>query len=319
MRYYPKYTQKTGDYYNDLFSFTFGKKKGLPTEEERAMFLEWCMFNFYNGYRTLWTNIPTDFLQVPEPYTLDYIDGKEIEAVRDKDLDNGIDGDIFNYEIDKYGFRNGDRDILTDPAQVLTLGCSFTFGIGVSTKNSWPGLLEKSTKESIINFGFPGGSINTIVRLLIKLTSLRDFEKVFILLPPLSRREIVHDTLTKHPAWPAFDVINSVPGLPPRQFDKVKIEAQHLKLHKTNSTVQVTYLLYIIKFLCEAKNIKLTIMSWDKETLELLPYIFDENQIGPEFRMFHTQFGLGRDKAHPSKKAHLEFMKDLKKHLKKYS
>lgn len=92
------------------------------------------------------------------------------------------------YNINKYGFR---ADEFVDEDQTrAAFGCSFTYGYEVPEQSAWPYIL------GAFNFGVPGGSIQTVTRLVKNWIPESSINEVFILAPSKSRREIF-DPLTK--------------------------------------------------------------------------------------------------------------------------
>ena len=103
--------------------------------------------------------------------------------------DQNNDGSI-SYIFDKYGFRS---EIDPRDADILCLGCSFTFGIGVEEENTWPSMLGKMAGVVAFNFGVCSGSVETCYRLLkVWLGNNMNTDTVCILMPPLTRREVLY-------------------------------------------------------------------------------------------------------------------------------
>lgn len=91
------------------------------------------------------------------------------------------------YDINKYGFRAGEFE---DEIQTrAAFGCSLTYGFEVPEQSTWPYILRA------FNFGVPGGSIQTVTRLVKNWIPESSIKEVFILTPSKSRREI-YDPLT---------------------------------------------------------------------------------------------------------------------------
>lgn len=103
--------------------------------------------------------------------------------------DQNNDGSI-SYIFDKYGFRTKTKP---RDADIFCFGCSFTFGLGVEEEKTWPSVLGKLAGDTALNFGVCSGSLETCYRLLkVWLDDGVKADTVCILVPPLSRREVLY-------------------------------------------------------------------------------------------------------------------------------
>lgn len=64
------------------------------------------------------------------------------------------------YKTNNFGFRCKDW---TDVSEILTIGCSNTYGVGVPDNGSWPKILEKLSNKNVHNLSKPGVSIQELV------------------------------------------------------------------------------------------------------------------------------------------------------------
>lgn len=64
------------------------------------------------------------------------------------------------YNINSRGFRS--IEFVKSP-DVITSGCSQSFGIGIPSKYIWPNLLDKSNSLKVVNISYPGISTQTMV------------------------------------------------------------------------------------------------------------------------------------------------------------
>lgn len=70
---------------------------------------------------------------------------------------------VIEYHIDQYGLRNrADIDISDS---IVTLGCSFTMGTGLSEEDIWPTVLGNLMNQSVYNAGIPASSNDTAFRI----------------------------------------------------------------------------------------------------------------------------------------------------------
>lgn len=103
------------------------------------------------------------------------------------DIYDGVD---IEYAFDRFGYRyDGKSD--QKNADIMCLGCSFTFGLCVPYEKAWPSVLSQLTGMSSVNFGVCSGSLETTYRVLKHWIGDVSPEHVCLYLPPLSRREVL--------------------------------------------------------------------------------------------------------------------------------
>jgi hypothetical protein len=99
-------------------------------------------------------------------------------------LDPGND-----YNLNNYGYRGPD---FRGGIDLVTAGCSVTYGIGVPENGTWPSITAKKLKLSYINLSKPGASIEWVVNSLFSYFSeFGNPKNVFVLFPGLLRKELV--------------------------------------------------------------------------------------------------------------------------------
>ena len=95
-----------------------------------------------------------------------------------------------DYKINELGFRGN----LKKNAEVLAVGCSYTFGVGVPETGTWPSILSSEINKNVLNLGVPGTTIKKISELIIRYVSKYDKPKtIFALFPPLFRTTLIED------------------------------------------------------------------------------------------------------------------------------
>lgn len=94
------------------------------------------------------------------------------------------------YRINRAGFR-GDEFPMGDC--VLTLGCSFTFGVGLPEQDVWPYLLAAACELPAANISWPGAAADTCVRWAAYWVPHLRPRLVVMLAPPPDRFEIFLD------------------------------------------------------------------------------------------------------------------------------
>ncbi len=71
------------------------------------------------------------------------------------------------YEINNFAFRDKKDLVPGNPADILTLGCSQTYGVGLPQDYIWPFLLEKETKNTVANLGMSGAGAKTMLDVMM--------------------------------------------------------------------------------------------------------------------------------------------------------
>jgi len=65
----------------------------------------------------------------------------------------------------EYGFRTS-TEMKENRNSILCLGCSFTYGQAVEKEESWPEVLGIKSNRDVFNLGRPGGSLDSVYRIL---------------------------------------------------------------------------------------------------------------------------------------------------------
>lgn len=95
-----------------------------------------------------------------------------------------------DYEINELGFRGR----LKDNPEILAVGCSYTFGVGVPEDGSWPSILSSEINKDVANLGIPGTTIKEILKLIVRYVSIYNKPKtIFALFPPFFRNSLIED------------------------------------------------------------------------------------------------------------------------------
>lgn len=92
------------------------------------------------------------------------------------------------YQFNSHGFRTDEFD---SSSRILTLGCSYTQGVGLHRNQTWPEVLGQELGCSAWNLGVGGGSLDTCFRLLEYWIERLAVKAVVVLVPHIDRVEIV--------------------------------------------------------------------------------------------------------------------------------
>ena len=119
------------------------------------------------------SDMPDKFKMCSDDRKLKYWTGKDLE-----------------YRYNNYGFRSDDN-FNKDDEGVVTLGCSFTEGIGLPIEYNWGYKVAKYLNLKHWNLGQGGMGLHTAYRLLLGASQILNFKKVFLFTPPLYRKEYI--------------------------------------------------------------------------------------------------------------------------------
>lgn len=108
------------------------------------------------------------------------------------------------YTFNSCGFRSIEFD--ANDNGFITLGCSFTSGVGLHLWQIWPELLSKKLNQPVWNLGVGGASLDTVYRLAEHYIPGLKPSKVILLAPEWTRIELWDDecvprVLNHHAEW----------------------------------------------------------------------------------------------------------------------
>lgn len=95
--------------------------------------------------------------------------------------------EVITYRFNSHGFRCNEFD---DSKGIITIGCSFTAGVGLPLESIWPTIVGQQLGVSVWNLSIGGGSMDTCFRLLHHYIDKLRAEYVLLLAPPLQRFEL---------------------------------------------------------------------------------------------------------------------------------
>jgi hypothetical protein len=112
-----------------------------------------------------------------------YIKSKDPHDLQVLDSDN-------DYFVNQLGFRG---KIKNNP-EIIAIGCSFTFGVGVPENGVWTNILEDKIGRDILNLGVPGYTVKKTCELAIKYMSKFNKPKtIFAFFPGFFRGMMIED------------------------------------------------------------------------------------------------------------------------------
>lgn len=118
------------------------------------------------------TNFKLAFTNINEKYEIrgDYLEHENV-----------------SYKINSDGYRGKDVDGVAD---IMALGCSFTFGVGLPEEKVWPSILSNKMNMSMVNLASPGDSAMGQVRKAFAYFEKYGNPKIIVCLFPTLRLEL---------------------------------------------------------------------------------------------------------------------------------
>jgi hypothetical protein len=109
---------------------------------------------------------------------------------RESDLHKTI-----GYDVNSDGYRSAEFD---GTAEIMSLGCSFTYGVGLEEEMIWPNILAKKINNSLVNLAQPGDSTSGQIRKAFAYFKKYGNPKMIVANFPLYRMEfpIVNNKLS---------------------------------------------------------------------------------------------------------------------------
>lgn len=173
------------------------------------------------------------------------------------------------YKFNSHAFRSEEFD--PDANNLVTLGCSFTMGVGLPVQDVWPSRLGQTLNLRVCNFGWGGYAADSCFRLADYWIPQLKPRLVVLLNPPRGRMEIVIDDRPGR-----ADVI--MPGTQNDMFLKrwLSVDANARLNNKKNSLA--------IQAICQQLNIPFLSYEadmWMSGSREDLEYARDFMHSGP--------------------------------------
>ena len=136
------------------------------------------------------------------------------------------------YNSNRQGFRmNVDLNEVVPGICDFYLGCSMTFGIGVNLEDTWQ--IKMSNRLGILglNFGIPGGSIESQYRVLRCWAPILKPRRVYTLGTYLGRRELLEDNVPLNIGSPARGWKNFAEDPRSELYWKSEIQISHIRAY----------------------------------------------------------------------------------------
>lgn len=165
------------------------------------------------------------------------------------------------YNFNSYGIRSKEFDI---DHELVTAGCSFTYGTGIPESARWSDMLADKLNVSVANLSFPGAPIDMILANLMKYLKLKDKDPkyVAVLLPDFPRISYLRSI-------ESFSLIGTSMSVEEQTFFyKEGKTPLHSILPIEWAYFRAQEYIKMLEIYCKSKNIKLIWSTWSKVNVE---------------------------------------------------
>jgi hypothetical protein len=220
-----------------------------------------------------------------------------------------IDDDSIVYKLNEHGYRSNSLKDKSD-YNILTLGCSWTMGIGVKNESIWPTQLRnKIGKGTLFNYGNYGVSTSFIAKTFHKFVSSQFTPDVaFIMWPGFSRRDYLKEDGS----------FKKVGGFRPAQSNDVvwkndEEDLLFIQLRNDYQDLMIFWEAYtLVETIAKLHNIKVyhTIAGYYYDVFkQLKPHLKSTINYNTFFEPIncYKNDSMGRDCEHPGENWHKEF------------
>jgi len=187
------------------------------------------------------------------------------------------DDPVINHKLNFFNYRSPEFD----KVDLLTAGCSQTFGMGVEEDYIWPKLLSNKLNMSYANLGNPGASTQLIVENIIKFISEYGKPKIVCALFPdlyrfrfALRSDILVDGGVYVDKTPTAHVDNLIMPLERNllhdrpKFSKLPHEIIEITPYEAALYLSLNAIKHLVEY-CRIAEIPLFISSWYPSTEEI--------------------------------------------------
>jgi hypothetical protein len=179
------------------------------------------------------------------------------------------------YEVNSYGFRSND---FNENEGIIFLGCSQTFGTGLSVEDTFPFLLSQKLKLECWNLSIPGSGLDTCYRIAKYWIPKLNAKNVFLICTQPSRREVFVESNFR--AYLPEHNLDPTGSLHPFSllYDKIIKKFYNLiVVEETNNYINFQKNIDAIKLICIENNCNLNIANvysknWGISKKIIVPY-----------------------------------------------
>jgi hypothetical protein len=228
--------------------------------------------------------------------------------------ESGYNKEDISYTFNTHGYRCKELQ----PAKILFLGCSYTFGTGLQEDETWAAQVANHFLSPCMNIGYQGAGIHYMQRTLMKVFDVVKPELVIALVPYSYRFELVSSDLG-HPlkVW-------SKSGINSKTFtgkDQDRTFSYELFTTREQEDFQMVQGLFTIQQFLTAKACKFAWNVWEYEekksaffrsllTSDLQSSHWESDVFNNHIRWKDLKL-KARDSSHPGKAFHETYAKEV--------
>ena len=184
--------------------------------------------------------------------------------------------DLYTYKYNSHGYRSIEFSSNVD---ILTVGCSFTFGTGLPFEYTWSQQLQKKIPhKKVATLAWPGIGIQRLISYIFRYFKNIGNPKMIICNFPDFYRFLFLDKFSNN-------IINYYPNLCKNPLLDKKQKKQIEDTAPPDQWgfyISYEYMLMLEQY-CESNNIKLIWSTWDNRFSEGYSYIFNSNNANQSF------------------------------------
>jgi hypothetical protein len=206
-----------------------------------------------------------------------------------------------SYVVNSDGYRSKESK---EAADLMTLGCSFTFGVGLPEDKVWPSLLADKLGMSLVNIAMAGDSAMGQVRKAFTYFRKYGNPKIIVCMFPLFRMELPINRDLLFPEkfihiedrW--YPQLAKIEILPNKKEKYVKLPYDPEKVLTMDVAFYYTHMMiYILEQYCKSNNIKFVWNIWDQPYEFYYEYLtkIDDTSHKNYCPTSFSQWGLQRD------------------------
>lgn len=267
---------------------------------------------------TMKENTSSQYSKTKEEY-VDFLFKNKLETFQSNKSTRGFyRGNVLvdqetEYQNNSFGYRGGEW---LGQADVLALGCSMTYGVGIPMDGSWPAILSKIINKNVRNLSQPGASINEIVAKAFKYFEIFGNPKTIVCLLPdpyritISNNQNLITSQDKEDRLLTTVFLNGLHDIEKREKYLKKPYCYEDVLPQEVPIFFSTQYIHMLEQYCKSNNINLVWSTWFNDFGKAIDSI--EDTIFNNF-FYSNEFSI--DLKDVETECHKEYVKDFIKYF----
>jgi hypothetical protein len=222
----------------------------------------------------------------------------------------------FNYSIHQHGYR---FENIPNEVDIAAFGCSFTFGQGLSSDMIWHHQLANSLGKTVINFGLPGLSIESVIDLFLIASKHINIKHAIFLLPTYTRKQIAKI----NPKTNKVQHVPILPNLPESALAKyycIDVDAVYRALPDEELLKIAKNKIYLAEYIGKLRGVTTCFSSWDPDAYDMLHHMsLKDSVLLPRWQSANYDQltnDLARDGKHPGPEHHRDWASHIIDYIK---